>query len=233
MIQSDQPTIFPPGVVVRVSSTIDGTMTLRSLPENPEAVWDNRKKFIHTSGGEIEKTALVYVTYDDGDDFCRYREVAVDEYGIKTNLPCDALVTQTPGVGLFLPLADCCGLVLYDPDSKTLMLSHVGRHSCVQYGAKKSVEYLAGAYDVAPGNLLVWLSPAVGIENYPIYARNNKSLKSLIVEDLVAAGVAANNIAVSPIDTDKSPQYFSHSEYRKGNRGSLNGRFAVFAMMNK
>lgn len=230
MIMNDQPTIFSDNVTVRVSDVSDGTMSLRSLPENPDEVWQNRKGFITASGGALEKSALVYVTYDDGDDFCRYREADVTDFGITTNRPCDALVTSDPGVGLFLPIADCCAVVLYDPTTGSLMLSHIGRHSCVQYGAQKSVEYLEKVHGVNPRDLLVWLSPAVGADNYPIIARDNHALKDLVVDDLVNAGVPIHSIEVSSIDTAKDANYFSHSEYRQGRR-LADGRFAVAAFI--
>ena len=41
----------------------------------------------------------------------------------------------------------------------------------------------------------------------------------------VAAGIPTENIDISPINTARDPNYFSHSQ------GDTNGRFAVLAMM--
>ena len=43
----------------------------------------------------------------------------------------DALVTESPNVGLMLPIADCVGTVIYDPVQRRLALVHLGRHSTV------------------------------------------------------------------------------------------------------
>lgn len=231
MNMRDQPTIFSDNVTIRVSNISDGTMSLKSLPESPDEVWDNQRRFIESAGGRLDQTAFVYVTYDDGDDFCRYREAKADDFGTTTNQPCDALITQTKGVGLFLPVADCCAVVLYDPVTKTLMLSHVGRHSVEQYGARKSVEYLTSHYEIDSKNLMAWLSPAAGADSYPIFARDNRSLHDLIIDDLAADGVSKEHIEVSLIDTTTDTNYFSYSEYKQGKRPA-DGGFAVFAMMS-
>ena len=234
MIGSHQPSIFPENeVIVGVSSVDDGSMTISSTLDGPGQVQRNRESFIKKAGGDLPRSALIYVTFDGVTDYCRYREVAPTDLTFDPEQPADALVTRTKNVGLFLPIADCCGAVIYDPRTKTLMLSHLGRHSTEQFGGKRSVEHLQNKCGVQPKDVLVWLSPAVGAENYPIHARGNHALKDLVKKDLIAAGVKAANIEVSPIETDKDPNYFSHSQSLKGEQTGIDGRFAVFAMMQK
>lgn len=232
MIARDQPTIFPDDVIVRVSSVGDGTMTLKSLPKKPDEVWHNRQNFITKSGGDIENTALVYVTYDDGRSYEEYKLAETVDKKLSTNNDdtADGLATQQISLGLFLPLADCCAVVLYDPEHHALMVSHIGRHSVEIYGATKSVEFMKITFGTEPRDILAWLSPAVGGENYPIFARGHQSLKVLIAQDLQAAGVKVENIEISPVDTARNDNYYSHSEYQKGHQKN-DGRHAVFALM--
>ncbi|MFI5212871.1 MAG: laccase domain-containing protein, partial [Candidatus Saccharimonadales bacterium] len=75
-----------------------------------------------------------------------------------------------------------------------------------------------------------WLSPAVGSASYPLQAFGNRSLHEVIIEQLVQAGIRREKIEVSQIDTAKSNDYFSHSQYLAGQRES-DGRFAIVAMM--
>lgn len=232
MIARDQPTIFPPGVTVRVSDASDGTMARSGAAQNPDDIWRHRHAFIERAGGESEKTALVYVTYGDTRDYETYKLAETVGSGLlaQADDTADGLATQQKGRGLFLPVADCCPVVLYDPKNQALMLSHIGRHSVEVFGASKSLDFMKAQFGSDPRDVLVWLGPAVGGETYPIFARGNKSLAALIVRDLKDAGVPAAHIEVSPIDTSRDPRYFSHSEYQKARRES-DGRFAVFAMM--
>ena len=232
MIARDQPTIFPDTVVVRVSSVSDGTMSLMSSPDDEDAVWANRRSFIVKAGGAVDNSALVYVTYEEGRDFQTYRNADIVARELKTRDEdiADGLVTGKSGKGLFLPLADCCGLVLYDAKTHALMLSHLGRHSVEVHGARKSVEFMQTTYGSDPHDISAWLSPAVGSESYPVTSRGHRGIKDLIRDDLVLAGVNPENIEVSPVDTAARAEYFSHSEFKKGNR-SFDGRFAVYAYL--
>lgn len=209
-------------------------MTLKSLPDNPEEVWQNRKDFISTCGGDLCKTALVYVTYDDTRSYKDYKlaESVVPELSTGIDDVADALATQREGLGLFLPVADCCATVLYDTEHRALMLSHLGRHSVEIYGARKSLEFMHAQYGTEPQDVLAWLSPAVSVDNYPIFRRDDRGLRELIVADLLEAGVSEQNIEVSSSQTDQDMQYFSHSEYQKGRRPS-DGRFAVYASISR
>jgi copper oxidase (laccase) domain-containing protein len=234
MISSDQPTIFSDRVIVKVSSIDDGPMNFRG--NDPDEIQNNRVFFLEAAGGiDPLMATLVQVSYEDTTDFTRYKPVEEENVGEgilepSSSLEADALVAARPDQALFLPLADCIGAVIYDPRNEILMVSHLGRHSVEQNGGQKSVEYLKNEFDSNPADLKVWLSPAAGKENYPLHALNNKGLHEAVVEQMVQAGINFENIEVSHVDTTESLDYFSHSEFLKGNRTD-DGRFAIVAMM--
>lgn len=215
-----------------VTTVRDGSM--KSPDMNFRTVLPARTKFLQAHNLTPEDTTLVQLTYD-GDDYCRYYTLD-DTYkgdGItrEPTLESDALVVTKPGHALFLPLADCIGAVIHDTKQNILMLSHLGRHNLEQFGGTKSIEYLIDEHKSSPSDLTVWLSPAAGPENYPLFAFDNRSLHNVAVEQLKKAGIPAENIAVSPIDSAADPDYFSHSQFLKGNR-ETDGRFAVVATLN-
>jgi copper oxidase (laccase) domain-containing protein len=148
--------------------------------------------------------------------------------GIKAEYA-DALVTDQPGHALFLPLADCMGVILYDPTHHALMVSHVGRQSAEIDGARRSVKYLKGTFSSNPAELKIWLSPAVGKATYPLHRFGGKGLQEVVTDQLLASGVLEQNIEKSDIDTAASENYYSHSQHLKGNDEL--GRFAVVAEM--
>jgi len=83
-----------------------------------------------------------------------------------------------------------------------------------------------------PEDIEAWMTPSVGQDSYPLHAFDERSLSDVTRQQLIAAGILDENIEISPIDTAKSEDYFSHSEYLKGNR-QTDGRFAVVAMMHE
>ncbi len=219
-------------LVIAISKVSDGNMLIHNDKSNIEVV-NNRKTFLAKNDIDINQTTRVSIVYN-GDDYCRYFEVSEDQKGhgmfdIET-AAADGLVTLHPNHALFLPLADCVGAVIFDPERNVLMVSHLGRHSLGQKGGQKSIEYLVNKFYCDPSKINVWLTPSAGKENYPLYSFNNRSMKEVATEQFLLSGVVPRNIHDDLTDTTKDSQYFSHSEFIKGNRPT-DGRFAVVAMI--
>jgi copper oxidase (laccase) domain-containing protein len=232
MITTDQPTIFDDAIVAAVSSVDDGNMKF-GHGDNEETKF-NQVNFLRTQDIEPSQTTLLQVTYDTM-DFCRYRVLDDDHQGEGMLEPvsateADAVVVTRPDHAVFLPLADCTGAIFYDPINRVLMVSHLGRHSVEQYGAAKSLQFLIDEFDTDPTTVKIWLSPSVGGDSYPLEAFAGRSLKQVIVGQLIQHGVSVYNIEVSEVDTAESPDYFSHSSFKAGER-DFDGRFAIVAMM--
>ena len=139
---------------------------------------------------------------------------------IKNISASDGLATRTPGVGVFLPLADCPGVVIYDPHQRILMVVHAGRHNLEQDGLVKAVEFLTGLGS-QPRDLTAWISPTAGAENYPVEAFGGQGLLQIATNQLAKAGVS--KIAYDETDTTTSEKYYSHSQ------GDHDKRFAIVA----
>lgn len=223
MIAADQPTIFPKPVVVKLSSADDGSMKDGEDLLTAEAI-DNRQKFLAQTAGNTDNTAVFYASFD-GDDYCRYRQATPGLHG-----GVDGMATRDKNQSIMLPLADCTGAVLYDPDHQAIMVSHLGRHSTEQIGATRSVEYMTKVFGTDPSQLMVWLSPSPGVKSYPLHAFGGRGFREVLKEQLVSAGVAPSNIQISDIDTATDANYFSHSEFIKGNR-TEDGRYALVACL--
>ncbi|HMH70541.1 MAG TPA: laccase domain-containing protein [Candidatus Saccharimonadales bacterium] len=234
MIRADQPTIFGNGVIAAISSRKNGNMKF-GLEDEMQTL-ENRQKFLKEAGLDIAHTSLIGITYDT-DDFAKYRIVLPSDKGAgmlkaETIEHADALVTDTPDHALFLPLADCVGAILYDEVHHVLMVSHLGRHSIEVSGAAKSVEFLKTHYATDPSQLKIWLSPGVGKATYPLRAFDGKGLHEVIISQLLEVGAKKENIEHGAIDTATTEQYYSHSEFLKGNQEQA-GRFAIVAQMRE
>lgn len=191
-----------------------------------------RRAWLEKQHIALEQTVRVYISYD-GNDYCKYK--VVDETDTRKGMEggdmeyADALVTTTPNVALFLPVADCVATALYDEAKGVLMLSHLGRHSLEQEGGRKSVAFLQDTYKSDPKDIKVWLGPAPGKQSYPIFALNGQGMKEAVFDQLQEAGILLKNIVDNSADTTIDPRYFSYSQYLKGNKPE--GRFAMVAMM--
>lgn len=236
----DQPTTLPSELIVAVSSREDGTMLDRSLGDrHAPAIVAHREAFCSAAG--IDYAACVYqiISYTPEATYDSIVEVtSPNDEGVVA----DVLYTEWPGVGLFLPIADCVGTILYDPTRKALALAHLGRHASLADTITKTVEYFVQKGS-NPRDLIVWMAPSVKQSSYrmeyfdkaddPQWKPYCQKLDDGFYIDLqgynraraIAAGVAPENITISPVDTATDAHYFSHSQ------GDHQGRFAVVAMI--
>ena len=219
-------------MIVRVSSIEDGTM--KHAIHTPERqVKSNRQKFLANAGIHAVQTSLIRIQYGS-DNYCRYGVADGDNQGDSMELwhdtpPLDGMMTDELGHAIFLPVGDCGPMVVSDTMSPAFMMSHVGRHSVEQDGGRRSIEVFCKTYGIDPSTLRIWLGPMVGKESYPLRAFDGRGLENVILEQLMHAGIDASQIESAGVDTAKDKRYFSHSEYKKGNR-ELDGRIAVVAM---
>ena len=244
MIRTDQPTYFPPDLLIAVSSKDDGTMLNRICGRHVAEVLDNRRRFCDQIGVKYDDVVYHVISYDRAQTFDNIAEVTETDT-VKYNnegIFADALYTETAGIGLFLPVADCIATVIYGPRRRSLMLAHLGRHSTVAQLMSRAVQHFVEQGSQAK-DLQIWMSPSVTQKNYRMDYFNHtndtnwqnfcRQTADGIYLDMqgfnrslaVQAGVPANNIVISPIDTADDPNYFSHSA------GDTGGRFAVLAEM--
>ena len=229
----NNPIVLGDGVVIGLSTVADGDMRVYNKEgAELERVRANIAKFLKRAGFSVDRSVLVKLDYST-DDFRKYSRVNASDAGrgisdtgsVDAH---DALATAEKDLGLFLPLADCLGAVIFDPEHQVLMVSHLGRHSIEQNGGAESVKYLMREFGSLPGRLLIWLSPSAGKENYPLIKLGGQSIREAVIEQLVGAGVDAENISGDDIDTTVSPDYYSYSQAQKTGK-DLNKRFAIVA----
>lgn len=215
---------------IEVSTVSDG-----SMGKEAENVFANRSSFLTKLGVSPERTVLVHLIYE-GENYCRYDQVTAGDGGDGITQPPtrinDALFTREKGVAFFLPLADCVGMVLVDTKQEILGVSHMGRHNLEQTGAKRSVEYMVATFGSDPADISVYMSPAAGKSNYPLFAFENRSMHEVTTEQLLDAGVSRSRIEVTDEDTTTNENYFSHSEFLKGHR-ETDGRHALVAWLGE
>lgn len=216
--------LFNNKVTLAISTLENGNM--RAFSDNEfETVLENQSKLSAALGTTADKTARVLTTYDNRKSFTEYYLVdsgTISEHVITKPesdlMLADGLITKEDYV-LLLPLADCLGVIVYDETQNILGLLHSGRQNLEEDGAFKFVEQLKAEFGCKPENLKIYFTPHA--QNFEIFKLNNAKLSEAAEEQLLRAGVKAENIERSNIDTVSNEQFPSNSA------GDKTTRFAV------
>ena len=153
----------------------------------------------------------------------------------------DALVTNTPGVGLVIFTADCTPILLHDPVTGAVGAAHAGWRGTAANIAGKTVQAMVDAFGCKPENICAAIGPNIGqccfetdsevpeamIEalgrSAVIHIRHKKNkyyvnIKAINAQFLKNAGV--KNIEISTECTMCQHDRFWSHRYTKGKRGS-------------
>ena len=227
------------------SSKKDGNMSPRF--KDKEDVLSNKKEFFNKNDIDINKSLKIKVTYSDN-IFILDKDFIKDNDLSNINIDTDCIITKEPNIFLYLYFADCIPLIIYDNKNNVLAFAHMGWQSIELDLHKKIIQVLKEKYKTNPTDIKVVLGPSIKKESYVL--KNPSQLKlerwhpflkevkkdyyeidlsgylvdSLNKEDIV-------NIEVSPIDTAKDNNYFSHYRCVYINKDEKEGRFIVGAMM--
>lgn len=170
-----------------------------------------------------------------------------------TPYECDALITNAPNRPLICYAADCIPILLRAQDAPAVAAIHAGWRGTAADIAAKCVRRMQEVFGVNPANIKAAIGPGIGAccfsthDDVPnaLAAAFGDSISQCVRPDdsapgkflvdimlvnalrLSAAGVPAENIAISPECTCCNPnKYWSH-RYTKGNRG---GQAAVIML---
>lgn len=249
MIKTDQPTIFDNDKLrVEVSSRSDGNISPKW--GSPEAAQANSESVLKALGVVPHGVVALRVA-DDQDHWDAICEIGGDN---PPGVAADALVTKTSGIALWLPTADCCPFVIYDPVHKVVALVHLGWQSTNVDLASKVVAFLKQNHLTDPADLLVYSGPSIKAESY-VFTKSILDERGILddarwqsffhdvsrgtevdivgynVNSLRLAGVLSDNIQICPVNTGKSLDYFSHHRAQLSKGVEAEGRFATVCMI--
>lgn len=80
----------------------------------------------------------------------------------------DGIVTDQPGVTLFMRFADCTPIMLCDPKKKAIGIVHAGWQGTVKKAALQAVKTFQAAFGTDPGDILAAIGPAIGPDHYEV-----------------------------------------------------------------
>ncbi len=201
--------------------------------DNPDQVSENRKWFFRALNFPEERVAVPQQVHGD-------RVVRITGPGKYSNA--DGLVTDTPGIGLVVQVADCLPIYLYDPYQRAVGLVHAGwRGSALRISAK-AVKAMDHGFGTSPQDLRVFLGPSVGPCCYEVGSEVAQHFSAKYVsgkrldlwqsnmDQLVDAGVRPERIVMSRLCTVCHPEwFFSH----RASRGRTGRMMAVLGIREK
>jgi len=80
----------------------------------------------------------------------------------------DGIMTDKPGVTLFMRFADCVPILLMDPVRKVIGIIHAGWQGTYKQIARIAVEEMAAHYGSLPENLLAGIGPSICQDCYEV-----------------------------------------------------------------
>jgi len=80
----------------------------------------------------------------------------------------DAILTDKPGLTLFMRFADCVPILLYDPVRKVVGLAHAGWLGTVRGAPQAAVESMRTRFGTRPADLQVAIGPSIGPDHYAV-----------------------------------------------------------------
>ena len=124
--------------------------------DDPAAVDENHRRFLAASGA----TVLHRASQVHGVRVLRVR--AGDESEAVAREQADGLMTNDPGVGITVHVADCTPIVLACPVTGACAALHAGWRGTVAGMAKAGVSAMVAEFGCAPGDIRAVLGPCIG-----------------------------------------------------------------------
>jgi purine-nucleoside/S-methyl-5'-thioadenosine phosphorylase / adenosine deaminase len=204
-----------------------------SVGDDENVVKENRRLFFENLGVKPENVAYQKQVHEDKISFVTQGGQVGES---------DAMITDKPGIGLAVSVADCVPVLLYDPAKKIISAVHSGWRGTEKKILLKTLDELK-KYGCKPENLVVYIGPSISKNVYEVGKEvaelfDEKYLKQkgdkflldvagVNYDILLEAGVKKNNIELSSLCTYAMKDIL-HSYRRDGNKSGRS--YAVIAL---
>lgn len=227
-LRIEKPHIFPPSVIAGVTErNIDlfpetGFSMLKAQILTEEGVERHRGIFAQKMG--IQRESLHFQQQVHG-SLVR-RALAADPKH-EPFIESDGLLTNEQGLTLCVGIADCAGVLIFDPEHKAIAGIHSGWRGTKENIVGKGIAEMQKVFGSKPSSLLVYVSPCASGDCYivredvaqyfeePIVRRINAeeftfNNRAQIVRQVREAGVLLRKVEVAQGCTMSQPRYHSH-----------------------
>lgn len=141
----------------------DGCATLNlsyTVDDQTASVRENRSRFFQATG--LRANQIVSVPQVHGTRVVYATEANAGEQPREPLGDADGLITDRPGLGLFLRFADCVPILAVDPTRRAVGVAHGGWRGTVGGVAVELVQAMAQQFGSSPADLRLAIGPSIG-----------------------------------------------------------------------
>lgn len=134
-----------------------------TVGDTREHVIENRRRMFSALNIPVESLFDVWQVHS-ADVICCDHPRPLDQPHKKA----DAILTNQPGVTLFMRFADCVPILLHDPQKEVVGLVHAGWQGTVKKVVQSAVLEMNQVYGSQPENIQAGIGPSIGPDHYEI-----------------------------------------------------------------
>lgn len=134
-----------------------------TVGDDPGRVAENRRRLFQALDRPVKSMYDVWQVHGN-EVVC----VSAPRPADRLHIRADAILTDRPGVTLFMRFADCVPILLYDPIRRVVGLAHAGWQGTVKKIASAVIEAMVEEYGSNPGDLLAGVGPSIGPNLYRV-----------------------------------------------------------------
>ena len=105
----------------------------------------------------------------------------------------DAIITDQPGVTLFMRFADCVPIFLFDPRHRAIGLVHAGWKGVLNQVARRAVEAMQAEYHSNPSEIIAAVGPSIGVHHYEVGPELAEQVRQVFTTEADGLLQASNN----------------------------------------
>lgn len=150
------------------STRDEGNMSFlfNRIESDKKVVLENRKKFLGKLDVDINSSVALWVEHGSKIFVADRKSAGISMKDKKYAIRADSLMTNQKGLYLFLLIADCLPIILYDPVRGAIGLIHAGWKGVDLKIAKKGVMEMQKKYGCNPSDMVVGIGPCVHKESF-------------------------------------------------------------------
>lgn len=149
-----------PEIIYEVSTTDNGNMSF--FRGDPKEALKNRRKFLNKNKIDIAKIVTVGLVHGTKVIRVGKKDIGQGASPEATLAEADGMITNEPGVVLFLMTADCLPIAIFDPQKKAVGLFHAGRVGLYKGMTEQAIQSMVNNFGSNPKDLLVTIGPSIG-----------------------------------------------------------------------
>jgi len=134
-----------------------------TLGDERQNIIENRRRIFNVFGRPVESIFDVWQVHGT--------EIICADEPRPLNAPhqkADAILTNRPGISLFMRFADCVPILLYDPVKRVVGIVHAGWQGTVNKIAALTIRAMQKQYGSYPPYIFAGIGPSIGPDHYEV-----------------------------------------------------------------